>query len=610
MAENRTFDRLVSGLSDEEKQDFLNRLQAQAPTLREPLRTMQEADLLPSVKTTVEARYKTTSWYLTIWFAIVSFFTGKTPVKLFENREFLVAGRKLAEMYPGIYDSQTNSLLDGFRMYFSELKEAARFFYTTLDASVRKDRGAFFAFLGGLEMADVNAKLISLSNPPEFIKKNPGVSERALLQLARDQAGELLDHLDDINRKTMYNDARSVKCLSELSSILYDRILASYRIDNASGVSGCPLPPLKGQISKLNDIMFSMKTPPSPALAAALFLFTASTRGNSEDGSITDIDAETAKNIARAEKALSVIRTFNRSVPLKELARFAQRDMSLEPTELTGGEEWYSIYKNYWIKKVRSSFRDYFNNKRKKDLLASLKKFFDNHEIEELPNINQKIQGATPEEDIMPVLPFELGGVMQIAYLLTFAKRVFLPQMNTLLRTILINGDFAETDNKTEYAEAYAILVGLDSSIKAFCERLGGNSEWGMRISQLATEADSAQIRVRKKASLSEEVNGEASKIIESAKAALVSAHNILCGISGRSAQSFIMSDKLADGRNPAQIYRHLNNIAAIAGKGTQFYDGINQCIDLSEEALTLLAEVRQEESAPEDSDDSAEDDE
>jgi hypothetical protein len=472
------------------------------------------------------------------------------------------------------------------------LKEASRFFYTAIDASVNRSKGAFFAFMGSLEMAALHQQLLDSTNPQKLAEKSPDATETQLAKIVRNNADATLESITEEQREPMYRNSRSLQCLKELSTFLYDRLLSSFSVDTALGGNIAPASLVKGQLVSLCNIVYSMKEPPPLPLLGTLFIFMMhgqTAKENAQAGPDAGIpvnaaaDAEVRKLVEKAEKALAVIRHFNRRVPLKQIVRCATRDLGYEPVELSGGEDWFAVYRTYWKTSVAGTLREYIIAHRKDELGSELRQFLGDTDLEEVPHVKSE---ANPDG-------FDVTGALRLSFLLTFYKRVFSKELNPTLRPILIDGEFLQRDNRTEFAEGYSELIKLDDAIKTFSMKLSAAGDYGKRYDQMQQEVQAVQIRSRKMKNLLEEIDDESLRIISGAYRALDSLKKVLCGISNRGivdtgdvSASIVAVDATGE---QYDTLANLAQLAAAAGAGTQFYDGVTMCIAKISTAITLL---------------------
>ncbi|GMO39870.1 MAG: DUF5312 domain-containing protein [Termitinemataceae bacterium] len=562
MEENNTFEGLSSKLPQDDKLKFLEKLKTHTQMSEYPLINESEA---PSSTEDNKNLYKRLSFFRRLLYRIIAFFSGKNPMEIFVDSLFTAEGKALDLAYPGIYDYQHTLLKQDFQTELKKLKDAARFFYMALDSSFNKNAGDFFVFLGAAELPEINRVLTDGTDPSVFQAEHPNTPMTRLRKNAIDFIEETIAGISDEGRNTMYNNARSLLCLKQLSSFLFDRLILSFNMHNPETGIICSVNLVKNQLITLNNILWSLKTTPSLTLLVSIFVFIMQEHQN-EDG--FDADAEMQKFSGRAEKALDTIRTFNRHIPLTRVIRCGLKDMSYQPSELSGGEDWFIKYRDSWIKKVNDQFNAYIINKRKAHINSLSADLFGDFKIEPFENIQ------TAENDTgIPV-----DGIENVAILMGFHKHIFMPQINIVLRPILINGNFEKKENRIEFTESYNVLIKLDDTIKTFAGKLSASGEFGKRWTSLNSEVQSVTVRKRKSQLLFEEIDYFTTTIIEETFMQLSIMEKILLGI-----------------LNPAQdqIYGTLSNLSEIAGKGESFMDGLRLALDKLHNMVALVTEIK-----------------
>jgi hypothetical protein len=561
MEVNGAFEHLVSDLDSKEKIRLLEKIKTQSVFSDEPLIDAKQNGPQDSP----EEKYKKLSWWTRLWYWFIGVFGGKAPVEVFLNVQLSAAGREISLLYPGMFDYQKLHLKEGFNDELKYLKDAARFFYTLLDSSVNRDRGAFMGYLASLAMPEIHNTLVENTDPDVLGISHPELADIKLRSLALDCIEEGTSKIPEQAHGDMYQNARTLFCFKELSSYLFDRLIMSFnQSDPEEGVI-CPFSIVKNQIISLNNILFSIKKTPSMDLLSALFIFSMQEYQNDKD---FDIDRELQRFIQQAEKAIAVIRNFNRRVPLTRIIRCAIRDLSWEPKDLPGGEDWFAVYKSYWLDSTKTKFISWMLKRRTKELDQGLRAFF-----ADITMIPLEHSASEENEDGVPV-----DGALALSFLLTFHKRIFMPEINIIIRPILIDGEFYKRDNRVEFTESYNVLIKLDDTIKEFDNLLSTAGDIGKLWAQAEAEVQSITIRKRKVHSILEDVETQVEKILSNAYNALASMDKVLSGIAGGS---------------QGGKYDTLTNLAKIQGKGTQFIDGLHSAIENIHNAVKLLDSIK-----------------
>jgi hypothetical protein len=443
-----------------------------------------------------------------------------------------------------------------------DLKEAARFFYTAMDASVNRDKAGFYAFLGSLEMGDLHRRL-ETETVPELFTDNLDVSERELRQAAFRAMENILSAISDVQKGAMYYNARSLHCLKELASFGFDRVQMSF--GSTTGGQTCPVSAIRDSLVILNNILFSMKDPPALSLLESLFIYRLQERSG-EPG--FDMNAELHNLLDRAEEALLTIRDFNKKIPLNKIIRCAYRDMSIVPQQISGGEEWFTLYREYWKKQVESKISGYTKLRKHRELTNSFRYTLKGMNLKIMENV---ISAANPNGLPVPE-------AFALSFLRTFHAAVFINELNIFLRPILIDGEFFKKENRSEYTGAYDDIMKIEDDIKIFDEKIGPAGEYGKRYGQAREEVAALPMKRRKMELILDEVSREADGIIRRATDAMLSMINVLNGILKKDAVS---------------KYDTVANFDKLAGKTPEvFTAGVTESITQFQQALQTLKDL------------------
>jgi hypothetical protein len=554
-----TLNRLVSELSLDERLNLLDKLRGQANLSPEPLyEAGQEAESQESF----DEQYIRLPWYYRLYFFILSFFKGRPPNKIFEESQIGKLGREIDAEAPGLYDYQRNYLLAEFCRYVTDLKEGARFFFTALDSGVNRDKGGFYAFLGSLEMEEVHKRLLSETDPVKISERLPKAPEAELRQAAFRAMEDAFAAITQEQRDAMYHNTRSLFCLKELSSFLFDRVIMAFGF-GSSGQT-CSVTVVRDLLITLNNILFSLKEPPPLPLLESLFVFLVQEKTSDPD---FDMSREMRRLLTKSENALVTIRSFNKQVPLTRILRCACRDLSLSPRQIGGGEDWFLVYREYWKRQIEGRFAEYMRGRRHRDLLDSFRYFLRGTNLKILDNV---VSDSNP--DGLPV-----PEALSLSFLLTFYSAVFMNDINKVLRPILIDGEFFKRENRTEFTESYNDLIKLEDDIRKFERNIAPLGDYGKRYTLARQDISSLPVKRRKIQMVLEDASRDAAEIIERVRTAVRTMIDILNGIINK---------------DPGGKYDTLGNLARLSGKTPVFINGVADAILKFQKALQLLDDI------------------
>ncbi|MDR0731200.1 MAG: DUF5312 domain-containing protein [Treponema sp.] len=533
MPEMDTLERLATNLPLEERQKMFEKLQALSNLSAESLYPVP-ANEKTEPALSVEKQYTALPWYYRLFYFILSIFKNKTPRQIYMDAQIGKLGNRIDTEYPGFYDYRKGLLLTDFNRLLTALKEDARFFFDALDISVNRDRGDFYSFLGSLEMPEVHRALETETEPQELRAKNSMIPDSELRQSALRNMEEIFTRITEAQRAAMYRDARSLYCLKELASFLYDRVLLAF----SSGEGSCSIKVVKEMLGSLNNILFSLREPPSLALLESLFIFILQEQamvpapgkagnGNGAAGDAASVHAvygssrDLQRLLNRAEGALANIRNFNRRLPLTLILKCGNRDISYYPRQISGGEDWYTVYRDYWRRHITARFTDYLKKRRREELGEIYRKFFSGAEILCLAN-------AAGENDAEG---FPLSTASSLSFLLSFYKLVFVPEINPLLLPLVAEGGFGSKESRAEFSGGYNDLAKLGIDIQSLDEKIGPDGIYGERYAQARQDMSSLPIKRRKIQLALEDAEEEARQIIERVQLAVNAVVNVMAGI-------------------------------------------------------------------------------
>jgi hypothetical protein len=566
MAEPDTLGRLVHGLSLAERHTMFEKLHA--------LSALSGDSLYPAAPESaaepgLEELYVKLPWYRRFVYFIVSLYRNKLPRQIFLDARIAGLGRRIDLEYPGFYDSKKSLLLPEFYRLLAALKEDARFFFDALDVSVNRDRGGFFAFLGSLEMAEVHLALDAETSPEKMQAKNPPVPDTELRSTALRNMEAAFAEINEAQRAVMYRNARSLQCLKELSSFLYDRVLLAF--SSPEGGQTCSIHVVKDMLGSLNNILFSLKEPPSLTLLESLFIYMLQEKAG-EPG--FEFDAALQDLLRRAEKAVGNIRNFNRLLPLTLILKCGNRDMAYRPRQISGGEDWYAVYRDYWKRCVNSRLSAYMRDRGRRILGEAYKAFFRGGEALVLENARSDEKPGG--------FPVEIAH--SLSFLLSFHKLVFAPEINPRLLPVVTDGEFINKENRAEFTGACSDLAKLGDDIREFDEKIGSQGVYGRRYAQAREDMSSLSAKRRKIQSVLDDAQEEGRRIIEGSRVSLNSIVNVIAGI-------------LKSG--PGGRYDSLSNVSRMEAGIPDFRAGLreiagrlNNTLDILSEAAKMEAEM------------------
>jgi hypothetical protein len=561
-----SFDTLVAQLSAEERGALLERIKATIPVSAEPLYPASSA---PGAGEST-ARGEDLGLMARFLLFFRALFSGKSREALIREDRLKEIARRVEVKQPGVIDRKRLILLGAVAEELRSLRDAARFFYDALDRSVERDRAAFYAFLGSIELPETHERLLTEADPAAIaatmMEARSPVEDSAVRSAALSVYDGVFSELSEKGRRSMYQDLRGVLFLKRLSGFLFDRLLGAFREGSLPGSGLCAsFFDVRELLLDLGDILFSMSEAPSIELMDAIFMFAERDElGSRGEDAVSVLGAD----LAKAETSLGRIRSFNSRVPLGDILRLVSGDPDYLPRELPGGEDWLAIYKAFWRERIEALLDRWRAEHRDKELLEEIAAFVGDPGPAAFAHISRE------ESEGAPALRFAVA----LTFLDAFYRGPFLRELNRPLKIVLVDGEFYRKDNRVEFTDAYDSLLRLPELLSAFDARLGPEGELGAAWSAASREMGPMGARRRKLLGITRMAEDEAELIIKREGSAM---RTIVLVIQG-----FLKGE--AGGR-----YDSLSNISYIDGKSNkEFLKSLGHAKDRCERACGLLAEL------------------
>jgi len=538
-----TFDELVAQLSIEERLSLLEKIRASSKMISlEPLYLQKDAEVQG---VSFEEQYKRQPWLIRILYRIIGLFTSRAAAKVFEDRRVLLMAKSVEAGTLGVFDYRQNHLQGGFFVSLAGLKQAARFFFNVLDTSTGKDRGEFYAILGSLEMGDIHLRLQNECGPRAILASNPNIPPSDLRHAVMQAMDEALQSIPDLKRGLMYHHARSLGYLKDLSCFLFDRFILAF--EDSTGGRVCRISAtVKELMINLDRILFSLRDPPLPSLFEALFIYELGIKVG-EPG--FKMDRELESLLDRAEKTLATIRNFNSGVPLTRMIRCITRNLDYFPTQASGGEDWFQIYRGYWKRRLEAELAEYFAQKKHQDIVNSLEDFF-----------GTRLEPLTYVASERNLDGFPLPEAFTLSFLNAF-NFILDGKINSVLQPVVLEGEFTRREDKMGITEAYNNIIHVARQIRLLDSKLSSTGEYGKRYMQAKQEPEALPVKRRKMQIIQNDASREAWGIIDRSREGMKKIGAMLEVISSRDLciehGRISNFDKLA-GKRPAVFTRNV----------------------------------------------------
>lgn len=463
-----SFDRLVSGLTSSERQAMLEKMKSvTADPDRESLQPVDPG--VGGVPISIQLHDESIIFRFFLW--LRSLFTNTKVEELFNEHKVAQIARRLEREYPGLLDSRRGYFLSTFYDKLCELKKCAMFFrpYTDL---IEESPGEFSVFLGSIILPEIAQAMENDVDP----YKNPleqGPRPELRATLLRRMEG-IIDSLDGTQKAAMYNASRALYWLSAFSRLPFDRVIHSFSNLSGSG-NKCAFGQLSNEFSIFARVLGGGTKIPEELLDAA-YMFSANKISRSPNPDFDNDDGST-EFIQQAHAMLGMMHMFITTVPFNSLGCVVYNDCQWQSDELGGGEDWLSIFKSGWKSLFDQKWESWIQDCKVEVIRKSLGKVFNIQSFPKLPSRPwAKLWGAVK-------FHYELTA----GFLAWYFREVF-PSQEVVLKTVMVEGDFAKKDNREEYSEAFNGLVQTSILLSDLRRRLADNGDLGTGFSKISHE--------------------------------------------------------------------------------------------------------------------------
>jgi hypothetical protein len=344
----------------------------------------------------------------------------------------------------------------------------------------------------------------------------------------------------------------------------------------------CSVYGLREMLGSLNNILFSLRDPPPLTLLESLFIFILQEK-SAEPG--FDTNQEIQSLLRRAEKAVIIIRNFNRRIPLTLILRCGSRDMSLFPKTVSGGEDWFAVYRDYWKRHVEGQFAAYQLARRRRDILKSFQDFFTGAELKMLSGAASAGITAGPDSNGAGEAgstgqkreDFPLRGDFALAFLRTFYSSLFIKETNRVLKCSAVEGKFFKPETRAKFTAAYDDLMQIGDDIRELEGKIAPSGVYGKRYTLVKQDMSVPAVKQRKIRMTADDASAEAGQIISRAREAAAVMTGILKGI----------LKKEPRGKN-----EFLVNLANFTAEGSTFTADVTGAIRQFQRVLELLDDI------------------
>ena len=409
-------------------------------------------------------------------------------------------GATIRSSNPGLIDLRKGLFLDPFYREMVRLQTSARYFAAPLEQVWKRSRPQFLAFLLGLDLPQVQQRLLHDTDPKKVAADEPRLPEHQLKKKLITNVMQVLELMPYEGRDTFYANARFLDALYRLSHGPFDQILAAFE-DTGDGDHVAQLYALRQPLTALLEILAAVRNAPSDALLEAIALFW-------YNDELERGDAETEKQLVttvqNSAHHLRIIWDCAAGLPLHDIVRYLRRDINYAVPVSTGGEDWFALLKQFWCERAERAFTAYTFSQQKQRALEKAAEHTEGVRPVPLEGYPRTPDGYARHAASLGVLRAVLDG--------PFAKVMHQP-----LKTLLIEGEFYKVANREEYTAAFNGLLEAGETIETLRDRLAPEGDFGRTRRLIEQDSAPRAERMQRLVELAAQVDGLADACVRGA---------------------------------------------------------------------------------------------
>ena len=471
--ENYTsFDRLVMGMSNDERVNLLKKLESNS----DPEKQNIEIRLNNSDGSfDITEKYQKESFLVRLWLRLKSLFTSNGIDYIYN--EYLVTNlaRDVEKNYPDIIDYKNGYLCTEFYNHLLELKKVADFFKTGISV-YEDDQGSFLVFLGSLFAPELSETLEKEVSPYKYGLDREVTSELRASLIRKME--EILHAIPPETRTKLYSSIRSLEWLKHFTHLPFERLLSKF-MSLIPGTNNCHMDSVTSELLAFAKVLCNGKKVQTEVLEA-LYLFSEQSQQIIGTGTTEGISVDQGSSdyLKRSLEQVAMIKMFITKIPIENVAAIATNSSSLEIEPLEGVEDWFIRYKNHWRKIFDKRWDEWLRDKRKHATNKKIKELFETETYPFVPN--------RPWKEIWGGIPF--AKEYTLGFLYAFFKKIY-PELNKVLKIIMVEGDFAMRENRVEYTDTYNKLNHISQTVLNINEQLSPQGAYGISFNNVIKES-------------------------------------------------------------------------------------------------------------------------
>ena len=520
MKKGDVFEQLADNLDDNERKAMLDEI-------KEDLKKHQKVENKDDIKKVkkekeyklLEKEYENTSLIDKIQLFIKKLITGKSIYILMKEKILKNLGKSVEHDYPGFVDIKESRIKEPFCNEINLLKNSLSDISEMIKVIENYGKAEFYQFIAASEMTELE-KTLEKNTDPDFILRTGVISERDKVrtEIIR-QYHEIIESIDSMEKEKVYEIIRGFFLLKEIVYYNFDSFQRKLEYEpngnKFSSFGNC-----RKFIRELYEVMHNITSSSAPFKKVLKYMTEFYYEKGDASGKISK-DDYMAKMLVKLNADFKAIETFVKNAPLKNLIKYLYKDLHYEPGIISGGEEWFNVYKNYLKEKIDNKYDVFLSNQKKGDVIKKLR-----HYIVSIPE-EKDLKFSVEIKD--RIYKFEYANLL--FYLKELKNTFYQNKIERIVSSILLDGVFYKDANKKELYEAYNFINNLDNDFRDFLKRIDPEGDEVKSIRKYSFEEKSMKLQKKKIERFISEINSILSEKYSEYYDSFLSVSKVLYGI-------------------------------------------------------------------------------
>ena len=327
----------------------------------------------------LENEYNNSGFIEKIQLFIKKIITGKPIYSLMKEKHLKSLGKAVEHDYPGFVDIKESRIKEPFCNEVDLLKNSLNDIKEIFNVIENAGKADFYQFIAEHEMSELE-KTLEKNTDPDFIMRTGKVNERDKIknEIIR-QFNDIIESVDSAEKEKVYVIIRGFFLIKQLILFNFDNFIRKIEFEpngnKYSSFGNC-----RKNIRELYEILYNIKNSSAPFNTVLKYMVEYYYEKGDAAGKVSK-DEYISKMLKKIYSDFENINVFLKNTPLHNLIKYLYKDLHYEAEKISGGEEWFSVYKNYLKIKIDKRFELFLCDQKKNDLLKKLR-----HYIETIPD--------------------------------------------------------------------------------------------------------------------------------------------------------------------------------------------------------------------------------